>query len=576
MGTTSKFSTDGGQVTENERPGGAPSLTDLLAAGRDRDDAVRHLRARDVYARALTTAGLREATVNHNRALVNADGVAVAHLKKGKFTFSGRANLGASTIAPGDTADVVDIVAGVFGYDDVDLIKATVADKRAAEHDDAVNKEVERLRVQTKARRVVAGRDEASLEPVEGVTIGDFKAEEPSDDPWLIKGWWNTDSQVLVYSPGKVGKSYFVHYVAECLASGRQFLDLYQTFDFDGRIGIMDIELGRDKLRERLARYDRVPDDKVVVYTSRDATSWLDLTDPASIDAWAERLKADGVKVLFVDPVSALIRRAGMNEWTEGGLAMTRLQELQAKAGLIGQLVVMHASAKSGGDNGPRGDSGFVDVPDNVWHLGTEDDFDGFIINTRGRAETFTDVRAEWVDGDTQRDGQNFRFSAAIKFGTTPANDGINAHRAVAIAVRGEVERLIADHGPMFKSDLVDAVKSSEWNAGRGKQKLSRDRIRDAVTFMHTEGVLANVTEDDDRFVSKRGGQYALALTDVDIPEPNRTVFGNGTKTATWPRRGRDAATSAKSPTNALVSDVADVAAGVDRDANTNTQVSEV
>lgn len=162
----------------------------------------------------------------------------------------------------------------------------------------------------------------------------------------------------------------------------------------------------------------------------------LNLASEASRREWVTLWKKDNIEYLIVDPLSALIRDAGLDEWREGGLALRYLQQMTAEAGIRAHVVVMHASSKKDGlENGPRGDSAMMDVPDNVWKVVNDKERDTLTITTVGRTEA-VGVEATWLDGGRFEFARSFDpFSKAEKAAKASGVDildiGVNVSRTM-------------------------------------------------------------------------------------------------------------------------------------------------
>lgn len=266
--------------------------------------------------------------------------------------------------------------------------------------------ELPRLRGRRLAAQYLDAEERAAehvTREVQGVDIDDFLSIEFEAEPWIIDGLISEGTLTLAYSVGKAGKSYFVHQLTEAMATGIPFLGEFEAHAPNGNVGLVDLELPTRKLQQRLRKYDW--SGKLRVYPLRGQLPGagekmkFDLSDEYNRAQWVERWKADGIEYLIVDPLSAVIRDAGMSEWNEAGLALRHLQNMMDAAEIRAMVVVTHSSGKEGKESaGPRGDSAQIDVPDNVWKLVNDHDANTLTLEASQTREEPIGVVMDWTE----------------------------------------------------------------------------------------------------------------------------------------------------------------------------------
>lgn len=328
---------------------------------------------------------------------------------------------------------------------------------------------------------------------------------EVTDPAPVIDGWLLEGQQALVYSRAKVGKSYFAHYLIECLLTGHRFLDTYTTTRVGGAVGLMDLELPLSYLRSRLVKYDRLGGaerSRLKLYPLREVRQpehRLDLMDADSVEWWVSRWREDGLEVVVIDPLSTLLRMSNMDQNDQAGYALNVLQAMAVRAGLKAMVVITHASSKGGGlDNGPRGDSAQLDAPDSVWRLTPASDVGkkapaevDILVDTMGRNQSFENVPVNWVDGkglDNYHGGSDlFRFKVAPHDTTQPT-----ALAALAVALRPAVVQTLEDGEktgePYTNLAMLKRAVVAVANASSAYPDVNRPKVGEVLDlFLHRQ-----------------------------------------------------------------------------------------
>ncbi|AGS34034.1 gp54 protein [Corynebacterium maris DSM 45190] len=390
-----------------------------------------------------------------------------------------------------------------------------------------VAKHVQDLMARREAERVVKRLERSQAEgdrkPVEAVSLADLMAQDPPAERWTIDGLWSAEGQTLLYAPAKVGKSRLAHNVLEALTGGGLFLDKFRALQATRRVGLIDMELAPAMLQSRLKDLDRTEWSNGVVWTLRDNPSSFDLTDPATLAEWAAKIKAQDVEVLIVDPLSAVIRSTGLDEWRDGGRVLQLLRELCARAGVRAHLVVDHASSKAGGmDNGPRGDSGKLDVVDHVWKFYPDGDNEATPTST-DRFHLETTGRAYPVSATVRLDGGRYVSTEPLQ----TSHRGLELAYRAWPAVQGQVDKA---HRQMM-TEKPDRDPAMAWPSRNYLQEtvrsqitaqcgVGRNQLREALDSLTAQGVLETVTGNGKTGVLRPSGREPINPADPFDNDP--------------------------------------------------------
>lgn len=358
---------------------------------------------------------------------------------------------------------------------------ATDPEKFKFEYEAILNREA--------AQRAIKAAGQEDYAAPEGMDLSDLLDMDFKDEQWIVQDLIEDGQQILIYSAAKTGKSNWVQELMSALSTGAPFIDKYETTAPTGKIGLVDVELHPRKLAERLGKREWQAGN-MKVYSLRGVAPGqsklmkLDLSSETSRNEWVQRWKADGIEYLILDPLSALIREAGMSEWNEAGLALRYLQQMTAEAGIRAHIVVTHASSKQGGmDNGPRGDSAMLDVPDNVWKLVNNKDKDTMTLTTIGRTES-VGIEARWLPGgrfDFLREFDPYAESEASKSDDGPVSPTAIGSRVVA-TMYARAHRQAHEAG-------IDGVnfESLAWRESDEIREVWPQKANDVIELMQAE-----------------------------------------------------------------------------------------
>lgn len=394
-----------------------------------------------------------------------------------------------------------------------------IAAFEARQERERIERRARELRIDKAARELLARElREATAGRVGAPVIltgAEFMAQPTEAAKYRVDTLWNEGGQVLLYAAAKAGKSTFMHNLVESLTNGRAFLDMYDVERVQGRVTLIDFELSPDRLREELAHYDLDHDRFNIVPMRHMGAGQFDPMDDANRAQWAAMLREANTEVLIIDCLGPVVRATGRDPNTEGGHMLDAIILLCAEAGIKSHLVVDHASSKSyAGDNGARGDSTKMDIPDHLWHLRKHGDGDNakFTVDITGRAE---DVHLDLV-----RNGYKFAPAEGVNTLKTPAE--VNAGK-----LRDAFLEAIEDYhaGQLAKGEAEDSPKS--WPApkvvieavrghARAKFNLGRPAVSDALDYLTGNGTFELAPG------ARANNHVVMPLRNVFVPNKSR------------------------------------------------------
>lgn len=241
----------------------------------------------------------------------------------------------------------------------------------ASDRTGAVLAELERLRVQREARRMLAAEERPAAAAPEPETLADLLASPPDEVTWRVRDWLPAGGRAVLSAQYKSGKTTMVGNLLRCLVDGDPWLGRWQVEPVAGRVVVLDLEMSRGQLRGWLGDQRIRGADRVVVVPLRGAAASLDLLDPATLTQWAQRLRSWDASVVVLDCLRPLMDALGLDESRDAGRLLTALDELLRVAQVPEALVVHHMGHTS---ERARGDSRIRDWPDVEWRLVRQDD----------------------------------------------------------------------------------------------------------------------------------------------------------------------------------------------------------
>lgn len=240
----------------------------------------------------------------------------------------------------------------------------------------AVESSLRRKRVEAAA---AARWEQESYEPTAWVepvayTGRDYLAMDVAEPTYLIDRLWPTGGSVVLVARAKIGKTTLVLNMVGSLLTGSKFLGEFEVNQFEGNICLMDLEVPPAMLRQWM-RDVGLDSERLLVMPLRGQGGWLarhlaDIDTRSQLATW---LREHNIKVLIVDPLSAWLAGAGVEENSNsevGKLLRGQLAALVEEAGISELMLVHHAGH---GADRARGASALVDWPDATWTYSIRD-----------------------------------------------------------------------------------------------------------------------------------------------------------------------------------------------------------
>ena len=233
--------------------------------------------------------------------------------------------------------------------------------------DAEVSKELTRLRIRDKARRLFDAENRGEVEPPEILTLRELLARPQPDVAWRLAGFQPANTRVMLSAQYKAGKTTLVGNLVRSLVDGDPWLGRFEVAAV-GRVVILDFEMGENQLAAWLADQGIENDDRITVIPMRGKASTFDVLDETTRSEWAQRLA--GFDYLIIDPLRPILDALGLDEHRDGGRFLTAFDELCDEAGIPDSLIIQHMGHTA---ERARGDSRFRDWPDVEWLLVRED-----------------------------------------------------------------------------------------------------------------------------------------------------------------------------------------------------------
>ncbi len=245
----------------------------------------------------------------------------------------------------------------------------------------AVGRRLTELVVNERAKEKLATIKAGDAPTIAGLTLTQFLQQPDEDNQYRVQDLWPTEGRVLLAAAAKTGKTTLVAAnLIPSLVDGDPFLDRYTTQPVDGRVVLLNMEVGPNTLRGWLRRSGITASDKVIVANLRGAASALQLSSNAGRQRTASFLRDIGTEIVILDPLAPVLASLGLDENSNADVAQffAWWSETLHDAGVKDDVVVHHTG--HAGDRS-RGASRLLDEPDAIWTLtrgrdiqGTDDD----------------------------------------------------------------------------------------------------------------------------------------------------------------------------------------------------------
>src|SRR5690606_2303849 len=124
------------------------------------------------------------------------------------------------------------------------------------------------------------------------------------------------------------------------LADGDPFLDVWPVAHVDGTIGVIDLEMPRDRFKVWLRDQNNRHPEKVVAWTMRGQAGAFDICNPDTRAHWADLLASHNIHVLIIDCLGPILSALGHDEDNKGvGPVLDALTTLAHDAGVQGLML---------------------------------------------------------------------------------------------------------------------------------------------------------------------------------------------------------------------------------------------
>jgi hypothetical protein len=188
---------------------------------------------------------------------------------------------------------------------------------------------------------------------------------------WRIDGWQPRQARVLLAAQFKSGKSVLVHNYLRSLVDGTAFLGTAAVTPIAGTAILLDVEMSERQSDAWLRCQGIEHDDRVIIYSLRNAARSFNLLDERIRHEWATRLRDQGAEALVLDCVRPVLDALGLDEHRDAGLFLVAFDQLLREAEIPESLAVHHMGH---GNERARGDSRLRDWPDVEWKMVRKDE----------------------------------------------------------------------------------------------------------------------------------------------------------------------------------------------------------
>ena len=198
--------------------------------------------------------------------------------------------------------------------------------------------------------------------------LDELLAEPDEEVRYRIDQLWPAGGRVMFVAQYKAGKTTTVGNLVRSLVDGDRFLGTFEVSDPGGPVAVIDDELDVRTIRRWYRDQGIQATERVFMVSVRGQLAALDLRDEDTVQAWAQRFRLLGVKVIVLDCLSPAIAAAGINENDTGEVRrfLAGFDRLLLLSGAGEGIVVHHMGHQH--ERG-RGASGLRDWPDAEWTL---------------------------------------------------------------------------------------------------------------------------------------------------------------------------------------------------------------
>jgi len=240
-------------------------------------------------------------------------------------------------------------------------------------HEQAVEKEAERMRVRNEARDLVNREMMLTLPLEPGMSFLELEAATEAEDTFRVAELLPSNGRVLLAAVRKTGKTTLGVNLVRSLVDGAQFLGEYDVVPVVGKAGIVDLEMAPRKLFGWYKDAGIKNLDKIWFMPMRGKAGTFNILDEGRRLEISEILRDNDVEVLLVDPIRPLTASLGLDENSNADMgrfldSMDALMSL----GKLREMILVHHAGHEG--SRPRGASTFGDWPDAIWYYSQDAD----------------------------------------------------------------------------------------------------------------------------------------------------------------------------------------------------------
>jgi rhodanese-related sulfurtransferase len=251
-----------------------------------------------------------------------------------------------------------------------------------------VKQKFSELRIMEDARTMLAASKVGEAPPLTALDLEQLLAQPDEEARYRVDTLWPSEGRVMLAAAAKSGKTTMVAAnLIPALVDGRPFLGRFDVQPIQGRVVLLNMEVGDATLRRwmRDCHVDRPR--QVVVANLRGKASALTLASPSGRKRFASFLRANDAEVVILDPLAPVLASLGLNEDKNAEVAafFAHWSEVMDLAGVSDDMIVHHTGHAG---QRSRGASRLLDEPDAIWTLtkdAEEDDPDGFSSMTPTR-----------------------------------------------------------------------------------------------------------------------------------------------------------------------------------------------
>ena len=274
--------------------------------------------------------------------------------------------------------------------------EATKSGDDTAGFEKAVCDKVRKLREDHEAKRRFAIEKAGDAPSFEARLLADIPLFSP-EESFRVQELLPSDASMVINAQHKAGKTTFTLNLAHSLITGEKFLGNFRVHPVDGKVAILNYEVGDEQLGY-WARRIGIPENQFVQVGLRGRRN--PFAHPDDLDRLAEVLKAQQVESLIVDPFGQAYPGTNQDSSGEVGAWLSDLNRwARGSVGVCDLIMNVHAGWNQ---ERARGTSALGDWPDSILYLTRADGTDDRYLRATGRDVSLDEDRLDY-DLDTRR-----------------------------------------------------------------------------------------------------------------------------------------------------------------------------